>query len=142
MERLQTVCANRKNTCTMASFNGNLPDWKHSAGISFYLLRDRGHNVGKVFVGNLPFDATEVELHHFFSTDLDVGVVKVVRDRETGRSRGFAFVEVDDPERMITQFNGRELEGRLLKVDRARERPDRTGSSNKGVGARLFRRVR
>ncbi|HIJ84774.1 MAG TPA: RNA-binding protein [Magnetococcales bacterium] len=98
--------------------------------------------MGKVFVGNLPFDATEVDLHAFFSADLAVGVVKVVRDRETGQSRGFAFVEVDDPEQMITRFNGRELEGRLLKVDLARERPDRASGPNRGAGARLFRRVR
>ncbi|MBF0107741.1 MAG: RNA-binding protein [Magnetococcales bacterium] len=96
----------------------------------------------KVFVGNLPFEATEVELHHFFSTGLVVGVVKVVRDRETGRSRGFAFVEVEDPEKMIILFNGRQLDGRVLKVDRARERPDRTQGPNRGVGARLFRRAR
>lgn len=101
-----------------------------------------GARVGKVFVGNLPFEATEVELHDFFSTDLPIGVVKVVRDRETGRSRGFAFVEVDDPDLMVSQFNGRELEGRLLKVDVARQRPDRANGSNRGAGVRLFRRVR
>lgn len=98
--------------------------------------------MGKVFVGNLPFEATEVSLHDFFSTSMEVGVVKVVRDRETGQSRGFAFVDVDDPELMISLFNGRDLEGRLLKVDLAKERPDRNNGVNKGVGARLFRRGR
>ncbi|MBF0134496.1 MAG: RNA-binding protein [Magnetococcales bacterium] len=105
-------------------------------------LKKGGENVGKVFVGNLPFEATEVDLHDFFSTDMEVGVVKVVRDRETGQSRGFAFVDVDDPELMVSLFNGRDLEGRLLKVDLARERPDRSHGLNKGAGARLFRRTR
>ncbi|MBF0421700.1 MAG: RNA-binding protein [Magnetococcales bacterium] len=98
--------------------------------------------MGKVFVGNLPFEVTEVQLHDFFSSGLQVGVVKVVRDRETGRSRGFAFVEVENPDLMVTLFNGRELDGRLLKVDLARERPDRGSGPNRGAGARLYRRSR
>ena len=106
------------------------------------LRKKGGDDVGKVFVGNLPFEATEVDLHDFFSTDLAVGVVKVVRDRETGQSRGFAFVDVDDPELMVSLFNGRDVEGRSLKVDLARERPDRNHGLNKGAGARLFRRAR
>lgn len=105
-------------------------------------VNGRGGIVSKVFVGNLPFDATEVALHDYFSSALKVGVVKVVRDRETGQSRGFAFVEVDDPERMIAEFNGHDMNGRILKIDIARDRPDRASSQSKGPSARLFRRVR
>lgn len=92
----------------------------------------------KVFVGNLAFDTTEEDIHAHFASVGEVGIIKVVRDRETGRSRGFAFVEVENAAQAIEAFNGKELGERTLKVDHAKEREERPGRG----GARLFRRPR
>jgi len=81
----------------------------------------------RVFVGNLSFDATEQDLHDLFSgEDRKVDRVSIVTDRETGRSRGFAFVEManaSDVAASISALDGRELHGRALRVNEANERP-------------------
>lgn len=77
-----------------------------------------------LYVGNLPFSATETEIHDFFVPFGPVHGVKIILDREAGRSRGFAFVEVDadKAEAAIKGLEGKELKGRPLKVNEARFR--------------------
>jgi len=78
----------------------------------------------KIYVGNVSWRSTEDELREFFAQFGEVQSVTVVTDKETGRSRGFAFVEMDkDAARAaIEQADGRELGGRQLRVSEARER--------------------
>src|SRR5262244_3483017 len=82
----------------------------------------------RLYVGNLPFSISEAEVEEMFR---QIGVVEstnLVTDRDTGRSRGFAFVEMDSreaAEAAIAALNGREIEGRALTVNEARPREDR-----------------
>lgn len=85
----------------------------------------------KLYVGNLAFTATEDQIRTLFSEVGRVESVNFIRDFETGRMRGFGFVEVasDDSRKMISQFNGKEVAGRVLVVNEARPRDDsRSGS--------------
>lgn len=79
----------------------------------------------RLYVGNLPWKITEDELRDFFSKSSEVTSVSIVKDRETGRSRGFGFVDVDDSESAIQNCHGAELSGRKLVVNEARERTPR-----------------
>jgi RNA recognition motif-containing protein len=83
----------------------------------------------RIFVGNLPYGTTEDMLADLFSQAGDVVSATIVTDRDTGRSRGFAFVEMeqDAAERAIEQFNGYEIDGRKINVNEARPRPERSG---------------
>jgi RNA recognition motif-containing protein len=82
--------------------------------------------VGKrLYVGNLPYTMTEQELRELFAEHGSVDAVDVIMDRETGRPRGFAFVEMDNAEAAIEALNGREIGGRTMRVDEANERPRR-----------------
>ncbi len=92
----------------------------------------------KIYVGNLPWSATEAELRELFSTIGTVHSAAVVSDRETGRSRGFGFIEMDegDAEKAISQLNGREMDGRALRVNEAQERQRRGGGGGGGGGGR------
>src|SRR5581483_9805117 len=77
----------------------------------------------KLFVGNIPHSTTEAELRTFFEPHGKVDQVSVVTDRDTGRSRGFAFVEMADSgeaEKAIAALNGKELGGRTLNINEAR----------------------
>ena len=78
----------------------------------------------KIYVGNLSFNATESELRDAFGAHGEVHSVSIVTDRDTGRSRGFGFVEMDDAgaDAAISALNGHEMGGRTLRVDEARER--------------------
>lgn len=78
-----------------------------------------------LYVGNLPWATTEEELARAFSAHGEVLSARIITDRQTGRSRGFGFVEVNDADadQMITAMNGSELAGRVLTVNEARERP-------------------
>lgn len=89
----------------------------------------------KLYVGNLPFTATDDELTTLFSTHGAVHSVALINDRETGRPRGFGFIEVDDNavQPMIAALDGKELGGRALKVNEAQDRP-RTGGGGGGYG--------
>jgi len=80
-----------------------------------------------LYVGNLPWSLTEDELMEAFSGCAPVEAARIITDRETGRSRGFGFVEVseDDAARTIQAMNGYELKGRKLIVNEARPRPNR-----------------
>ena len=89
-----------------------------------------------IYVGNLPFRISEDELREAFAAHGTVTSAVIVLDRETQRSRGFGFVEMendDDAEKAIEQMNGADLAGRTLVVNEARPREDRFGG---GGGAR------
>ncbi len=84
-----------------------------------------------LYVGNLPHSTTEAELRNLFEPHGQVQRVSMVTDRETGRSRGFAFVEMTDSgeaEKAIAALNGTELGGRALKINEAKPKTDRTRS--------------
>jgi cold-inducible RNA-binding protein len=100
------------------------------------LLRRRAIS-NKVFVGNLSFDVTREELIEAFSAAGRVVDAKVPTDRETGRPRGFAFVEYeseDAAKKCIEQLNGRDLRGRPLRVNEAENRPPRPAGAAPGGG--------
>jgi RNA recognition motif-containing protein len=92
----------------------------------------------KLYVGNLSFSTTEETLRNLFEADgRRVEDVAVVMDRETGRPRGFAFVQLGSPEdakAAIAALNGREVDGRQLTVSEARERSDRGSGGRSGGG--------
>lgn len=77
-----------------------------------------------IYVGNLPFNTSNHELEELFSQFGTVESANIINDRETGRSRGFAFVEMDDEgaKRAIEELNGSDLGGRSLTVNEARPR--------------------
>jgi RNA recognition motif-containing protein len=83
----------------------------------------------KLFVGNLPWNVGDLELEDFFNQHGEVQRARVVTDRETGRSRGFGFVEMDvsDVSSVINATNGIELQGRPLRVNEAEDRRRGTG---------------
>lgn len=79
----------------------------------------------RVFVGNLPFAVSEKALENHFNQAGTVKGIKIIRDRETGRSKGFGFVELDSTEqahRAVSDLNGSELEGRAIRVSIAEEK--------------------
>jgi RNA recognition motif-containing protein len=80
-----------------------------------------------IYVGNLPFTASEDEVRGLFSAYGNVQAVKIVTDRETGRPRGFAFVEMDDgdADAAIEGLSGQQMGGRALKINEARPRAPR-----------------
>jgi RNA recognition motif-containing protein len=73
-------------------------------------------SLGKIYVCNVPWGSTEEGLKSYFSTVGEVKSVAIIKDRETGRSRGFGFIEMDNFAEAITQFDGKDFEGRTLKV--------------------------
>ena len=84
----------------------------------------------KLYVGNLAFQTTSQDLQELFAQAGTVESASIVEDRDTGRSRGFAFVEMSTNEEAtaaIDQFNGKELAGRALKVNEAKPRENRGG---------------
>ncbi len=85
----------------------------------------------KIYVGNLPFTATEDEVRDLFGQHGEVHSVALINDRDTGRPRGFGFVEMDDAnaEKAISALNGTQMGGRDLNVNEARERPRRDNRS-------------
>jgi len=94
----------------------------------------------KLYVGNLAFRTTSDDLQQLFSQAGTVESASVVEDRDTGRSRGFGFVEMatkEEGEAAITQFNGKEIDGRALTVNEARPREDRGGGGRSGGGGGL-----
>src|SRR6202140_349042 len=96
----------------------------------------RSGQVKKLYIGNLPFSATEDQLHEWFS---QIGVtpsgVNLIRDRFTGQSRGFAFVEVnsdEDADRAVNSLNGQNFGGRNLVGNEARPQAERAGGGGGG----------
>ncbi|MEO6271324.1 MAG: RNA-binding protein [Lautropia sp.] len=91
----------------------------------------------KIYVGNLPWRATDAQLTQLFSAHGEVSEARVVTDRETGRSRGFAFVSMASPEAAraaIAALNGHTLEGRALVVNEANEQARPAGGGGGGAG--------
>jgi cold-inducible RNA-binding protein len=91
----------------------------------------------RLYVGNLSFDTTEDRIQQAFADIGEVTDVKLMLDRDTGRSRGFAFVTMATPEdaqKALEQLNGSSLDGRALRVDQAEERRPRSGGFGGGGG--------
>ena len=81
-----------------------------------------------IYVGNIPWSATDEQLRELFAAFGSVGSARVITDRETGRSRGFGFVEMEDgADEAIAELNGHEMDSRPLRVSEARGRDDRQG---------------
>jgi RNA recognition motif-containing protein len=92
--------------------------------------------MAKLYVGNLPFETTEDDLKTLFAEVAPIDRVTVVRDRFTNRSRGFAFVEIDDEavaKKAIETLNGRSIGGRSIKVNVAKP-PENRGPGGGGGG--------
>ncbi len=90
-----------------------------------------------IYVGNLPFNATEDEVRDLFAAHGAVTSVTLIVDRETGRLRGFGFVEMEgdqEAKAAIEALNGSELQGRSLTVNVARPREERRGGGDRGGG--------
>ena len=91
----------------------------------------------KLYVGNLSFQTTAQDLQELFGQVGTVESAQIIEDRDTGQSKGFAFVEMssdDEAASAIEQFNGKEVAGRMLKVNEARPRENRSGGSGGGRG--------
>src|ERR1035438_9631483 len=98
------------------------------------------NSVKNIFVGNLDFNASEEGVRSLFERYGQVNSARIMTDRETGRSRGFAFVEMEnegEADQAITALNGYTLDGRALNVNEARPKPDR-GFGGGGGGGRGF----
>ncbi|MBN2158920.1 MAG: RNA-binding protein [Spirochaetes bacterium] len=81
-----------------------------------------------IYVGNLPYSVTDADLQNMFSEFGSVSESKIITDRDTGRSKGFGFVEMPNQtegDEAIKQLNGREMEGRNIKVNVAKPKEDR-----------------
>lgn len=90
----------------------------------------------RIYVGNLPWSAAEADLREIFESVGQVHSAAVITDRETGRSRGFGFVEMDDADadKAINELNGRDMGGRPLRVNEAQERRGGRGGGGGGGG--------
>jgi len=88
----------------------------------------------KLYVGNLPFTATEAQVRALFEKHGEVSSVALITDRETGRPRGFGFVEIDDNgfAKAVEALNGYEMDGRALMVNEAQDKPRRDGGGGGG----------
>jgi RNA recognition motif-containing protein len=95
----------------------------------------------KLYVGNLAFQTSSSDLQELFGQAGTVTSASIIEDRDTGRSRGFGFVEMaskEEGDAAIAQFNGKEFNGRNLTVNEARPREERGGSRGGGGGGRGF----
>ena len=93
----------------------------------------------KLYVGNLSFDTSHQDLETTFGAIGTVESVNIIEDRDTGRSRGFGFVEMssqEEAEKAISELDGKEIDGRQLKVNEAKPRENRAGNGGGGGGGR------
>src|ERR1039458_9801804 len=103
------------------------------------LLNRQANCVKNIFVGNLDFNVTEEAVRSLFESHGAVNSARIMTDRDTGRSRGFAFVEManeSEADEAIAALNGYTLEGRALNVNEARPKPDRGFGGGGGGGGR------
>ena len=112
--------------------------FKTATGGHFWRLRaallEVSHMASKLYVGNLPFSASEEDVRDLFSQYGEVISVKLISDRETGRPRGFGFVEMENANEAMGALDNYELEGRNLKVNEAQERRGGGGGGGGGGG--------
>jgi len=98
----------------------------------------------KLYVGNLPYSATQAQLQELFSQAGNITEINVITDRDTGQSKGFAFVEMAseaEAQAAITKFNGYSFDNRTLNVSEARPREERGGGGgNRSGGGRYDKR--
>jgi len=93
--------------------------------------------MSNIFVGNMSFQTTEEDLRALFQPFGEITRVNIPTDRDTGRPRGFAFVEMasaSEASGAISALNGRELDGRQLRVNEAQPKPERSGGGGGGGG--------
>lgn len=93
----------------------------------------------KLYVGNLPFSVTEGSLSDYFSQSGAVESCRIITDRDSGRSKGFGFVEMatdEEAQKAVDDLNGKELDGRALTVNEARPEQPRSGGFGGGGGSR------
>ena len=90
----------------------------------------------KLYVGNLPWSTTDADLEELFAGVGSVDSARVITDRDTGRSRGFGFVEMSqgDGQKAIEELNGKDMGGRALRVNEANEQKPRGGNGGGGGG--------
>ena len=91
-----------------------------------------------LFVGNLSFQTTESDLLALFEPFGEIAKIQLMTDRDTGRSRGFAFVEMANEAaaaKAIAELNGKEVDGRALNVNEAKPKPERSGPRSGGFGS-------
>jgi RNA recognition motif-containing protein len=102
----------------------------HHAGVSFHLSFPRFF-MTKLYVGNLPFTATEEAVRNLFAPHGTVDKVSLINDRDTGRPRGFGFIEMSnsDASRAMQALNGKDFDGRALKINEAQDKPRSGGSA-------------
>ncbi len=102
------------------------------------LCRESFKLTKKVYVGNLSFSATEEQVRDLFSEFGEIQSIAMINDRDTGRFRGFAFVEMEDSaaNAAIKALNGKQVDGRELSVNEARPREERSGGGSYGGGNR------
>ena len=125
------------NVCHLAKLRepgGRLYLPPHTAPLHEYSV------VTKLFVGNLPFTATDETVRALFSQHGTVEKVSLITDRETGRPRGFGFVEMsnDDASQAMQALNGADFDGRSLKVNEAQDRERTGGSGSRHGGSRRY----
>ena len=124
----------------MNTFGGDLRTRFHGNSDENY--QSERHNLimsSKMYVGNIPFSATEADLRSLFSEFGQPTEVILMTDRETGRPRGFGFVSMDSREAMersIQGTDGRDFQGRQLHVNEAKEREERPHVNTRGGGPR------
>jgi RNA recognition motif-containing protein len=121
----------------LGGYDPDVPEWPGAGRTQGFGLATRIHLVmgKKLYVGNLPFSTTEDELRDLFERHGTVDSVKVITDRETGRPRGFAFVEMSEPSAVtdaIRALDGTQLGGRALKVNEAQDKPRPSGGGGGG----------
>ncbi len=91
-----------------------------------------------LFVGNMSYQTSESDLNALFEPFGEISRIQVMTDRDTGRSRGFAFVEMssdEDAAKAIAALNGKEVDSRALNVNEARPKPERSGPRGGGFGS-------
>ena len=88
-----------------------------------------------LYVGNLEWGSTDEELRELFAAFGEVSSAQVIKDKETGRSRGFGFVNMENADQAMAELNGKDFRGRPLKVNEATEKPARRDSGSSGSGS-------
>ena len=116
---------------------GNPHQWPEEARGIIFQPRAEEKAAMRIYVGNMPFSMSENDLRQLFEEFGEVSSVNIITDRDTGRPRGFGFVDIDDEaagREAIEKADGREVEGRRLKVNEARPKRERGGGGRGGGG--------